>query len=262
MRFRFPEPHSTFEGPYQVYTDGHQRCTERNLVYLGMHRLSEEEEGVLFVEVTTDIDALLLIGIHHEGESRAVWGNASNPFLLLEGKDTENATLSEELGSSKLVIRETTHWMGSRPVAYLTDITIISKIANLRFRQDMMALSAWTNLAHRYHEGVKVPHGVPRAVLKAASIQAAVIHNSPLALIHPLFEVPDEAPQCQLGGQQQFATIIQGTSIRALGSVSITTSATTTIPCVDCRGMASKTEAVEGRNDGEEVGRKRVVVLD
>ena len=57
---------------------------ERNLIYLGRCRLFEEEEGVLFVEVTSDMDALLLIGIYHKAESRAVWGNASNPFPLLE----------------------------------------------------------------------------------------------------------------------------------------------------------------------------------
>ena len=65
-------------------------------MYLGRRRLFEEKEGVVFIEVAEGMDALLLLGLHHKAEKRAVCGNTS-PFLLLEGQDTENVGFSEVL---------------------------------------------------------------------------------------------------------------------------------------------------------------------
>ena len=162
-------------------------------MYLRRHMLFEEDEGVLCVEVTEDMEAMLLLGLYHAAKSRAIRGNTS-PFPLLEGQDTDSANLSEELRSNELVIREIIHWVGSRPVAHLTNITIISKISDLQSSQSTMTLSAWTNLAYCYHEGVDGPHGVARAVLKVALVGAVVAYDLPLIFLPPLFGVSDEVP--------------------------------------------------------------------
>ena len=56
----------------------------------------KKKRELFFIEVAEGMDALLLLGLHHKAETRAVCGNTS-PFLLLEGQDTENVGFSEVL---------------------------------------------------------------------------------------------------------------------------------------------------------------------
>ena len=56
----------------------------------------KKKRELFFIEVAEGMDALLLLGLHHKAEKRAVCGNTS-PFLLLEGQDTENVGFSEVL---------------------------------------------------------------------------------------------------------------------------------------------------------------------